>query len=402
MNILLYANSFLPSIGGREIVIHYLARALMTLGHQVRVVGPAGWWSQRKVRFEYPVHRWPTLRGLFKEQVWFTQLLLDTTIWGCDVIHAHSTYPSGYAAARLKATRNFPLVVTPHGEDIHVIPELGFGLRLNPLLRSKIYHALQSAEVLTAISSSVEASLWDAGAPQDKIRRIPNGVDIERFQRSVEQDVRRWLNLEKDSRLILTVGNYRPIKGHEVLIRSMPLILATEPRARLIIVGRNPEALRPLIRKLGLDDKVKLTGPISFPAIVPEAGPSQSVPDKTDLLAAIYRSSEVYVSAGVDEGAEGFSLAILEAMAAGLPVVATNISGNRDMIRNDKSGYLVSPADPHELAGAIVRLLGEFQTRIHMGAKAKELARAHGWKQIAKKYLAVYQEAIQKSKETQL
>ena len=168
MNIVLYVPSYLPSIGGRELVVHYLATSLLSLGHRVRVVGPAGWWSHRKIRFDYPLHRWPTLRGFFRDKVAFTQLLLDTTIWGCDVIHAHSTYPSGYSAARLKTIKNFPLVITPHGEDIHTIPEIGFGQRLDPIQRPKIARSLQSAELLTAISDSIKASLLDAGAPKTR------------------------------------------------------------------------------------------------------------------------------------------------------------------------------------------------------------------------------------------
>jgi glycosyltransferase involved in cell wall biosynthesis len=397
LNIVLYVNSFLPNIGGREIVVHYLARALMTLGHQVRVVGPAGWWSRRKVRFEYPLHRWPTLRGLFNEQVQFIKLLLDTSIWGCDVIHAHTTYPSGYIASRLKVIRNLPLVVTPHGEDIHIIPEIGFGQRLDPIQRPKINFALQGAEMLTAISASVEASLLDAGAPQDKIRRVPNGVDIERFQRPIAADVRKWLQLDEKSRLIVTVGNYHPRKGHDTLIRSMPLILAEEPRARLIIVGRNTDTLHPLIRKLDLDDKVKLTGPISFPAIVAEQRRAQSAPHEPDWLAAIYRSSEMYVSAGVDEGAEGLSLAVLEAMAAGLPVVATNISGNRDIVCHGDNGFLVPPANPSKLAETVLLLLKSNDIKFRLGRKAKEIANQYQWREVAHQYLSVYQEAIERN-----
>jgi glycosyltransferase involved in cell wall biosynthesis len=369
----------------------------MALGHQVRVVGPAGWWSRRKVRFEYPLHRWPTLRGLFNEQVQFIKLLLDTSIWGCDIIHAHSTYPTGYIAARLKRIRDLPLVVTPHGEDIHIIPEIGFGQRLDPIQRPKINFALQSAEMLTAISASVEASLLDAGAPQDKIRRVPNGVNLERFQRPIAVDVRKWLQLDEKSRLIVTVGNYHPRKGHDTLIRSMPLILAEEPRACLIIVGRNTDTLHPLICKLDLDDKVKLTGPISFPAIVPEKGRAQSAPHEPDWLAAIYRGSEVYVSAGMNEGAEGLSLAVLEAMAAGLPIVATDISGNRDIVIHDDNGFLIPPANPSKLAETVLLLLSNNDIKFRLGRKAKEIANQYQWREVAHQYLSVYQEAIERN-----
>ena len=164
MNIVLYVNSFLPALGGREVVVHYLAREFKRLGHNVRVLGPAGWWRLRKMRFEYPVHRWPTLRKFVPEKVQYAQLVLDNLMWGADVIHAHSTYPNGYAVAKLRRRTNIPLVVTPHGEDIHVIPEINFGLRLDPVTEKKIKTALQSAQLVTAISQSVRDSTARAAA----------------------------------------------------------------------------------------------------------------------------------------------------------------------------------------------------------------------------------------------
>ena len=327
MNIVLYVNCFLPVIGGREIVVHHLAGALKELGHQVRVVGPAGLWSQRHVRFDYALHRFPTaLGGAFEEQEGLCKLLIDSTLWGCDVIHAHNTCPCGYLAAKLKSIRNLPLVITPHGEDIHVIPEIGYGQRLDPVKRHKIGYALQKAELVTAISDSVEASLLNAGAPRAKIRKVPNGIDEERFRRPVGADIRKWLRMEEDARLIVTVGNYRPCKGHEVLIRSMPFILSREPRARLVIVGKTPASLNALAEKPELQNKVVLTGTIEFP--IPSNGKKAAgKPVEPDWLAGLYQQSEVYVSAGIGEGAEGMSLAMLEAMAAGVPVVASEHIG---------------------------------------------------------------------------
>jgi len=397
LNIVLYVNSFLPTIGGRELVVHYLAGALREIGHQVRVVGPAGWWSHRKVRFGYPLHRWPTLRGRFVEQVQLLQLLLDTAIWGCDIIHAHNTYPTGYIAARLKRIRDLPLVVTPHGEDINIVPELGFGMRLNTAVGPKINYTLERTEMLTAISAGIEASLVNAGASREKIRRIPNGVDVERFQKpAVAADIRKWLKLPAESRVILTVGNYRPCKGHEVLIRSMPLILYAEPNVYLVIVGRGTDKLRPLLRELDLDEKVRLTGSISFPAVA-SWSQSHSVNHSPDWLACLYHSSEMYVSAGMDEGAEGLSLAVLEAMAAGLPVVATNISGNKDIVIHGDNGFLVPPADPSKLAETVLLLLKSNDIKFRLGRKAKEIANQYQWREVALQYLSVYQEAKERN-----
>jgi glycosyltransferase involved in cell wall biosynthesis len=393
LKILLYVNSFLPDIGGRELVVHHLARELLRQGAKVRVVGPAGWWRLRRVKFEYPLHRWPTSRGLFRNHVRLLQLAIDTFIWGCDVIHAHNTYPTGYIAARLKSFKDVPLVITPHGEDIHVIGGISRGLRLSRVVNRKIRYSLNRADITTAISDDIERSLLNAGASKSKIRRIPNGVDIERFQGETSVDLRERLELPRKSRLIVTVGNYRLCKGHEIVIRAMPIILSQEPNVRLIIVGKNNEILNPLIHELGLQNKVRLTGSISVPIVERVRDGTESCKENADLLAATYLSSHVFVSAGIAEGAEGFSLAVLEAMASGLPVVGTDISGNRDIIQNGKNGILAQPNNPESLAEGVLQMLQNEKSRIRMGAKAREVAKKYSWCEIALKYLAVYEEA---------
>jgi len=385
LNIVLYVNNFLPKVGGREMVVFHLANELHELGHQVRVLGPSGWWRHRKVQFNFPVHRWPTLRGLLREQVAFSSLLLDTSIYGCDVIHAHNTYPTGYTASWLKAVKNIPMVITPHGVDIHTIPEIGHGLRLDSKLRPKIDRAVQSAELLTAISANVENAIIEAGASKNKIRMIPNGVDINRYQCQNTKDVRGSLGLPKETKLILTVGNYERRRGHEELIRAVPIILAAEPDARLIIVGKSTEALQPLIKELNIVDKVILTGQIK-PPVFEISG--------EDKLADIYCSSDIYVSAGMNKDAEGLSLALLDGMAAGLLIVATNISGNSDIIRDGESGFLVPPGDVDQLAGGIINALQDNELRMRMIAESKKTIEKYSWRKITTQYVDVYRECM--------
>ena len=393
MKIVLYVNSFLPSVGGRELVVHYLAKAYKELGHDARVFGASGWWKNRKLDLGYPVYRYPTLKPFSREKIRLMQFLGDVTFRGCDVVHAHATYPAGYAAAQLKKYKKFPLVITPHGNDIHTIPELGHGLRLDPEKDKKIRFALDKAELLTAISGSVEASLLEAGASTKKIRPIPNGVDVERFANRKAQNACEWLGVSSSSRLIVTVGNYNPRKGQDVLVKAMPEILKRDPQAVLVIVGNRTDALLPLIEDLGLVGKVVLTGGIKPPLIVGAQGGGQ-VGDNEDRLADIYLNSEMYVSAGVTEGSEGLSLAVLEAMAAGLPVVASDISGNRDIVTDNVNGLLVEPGCHEMLAEAILKVLQNKDTQKKMSVEATEVAGKYKWQEIAKMYLDVYREAI--------
>jgi glycosyltransferase involved in cell wall biosynthesis len=395
LNIVLYVTNFLPHVGGKEFVVYNLACSLQALGHRVRVVGPAGWRTQRNNRFQFPLHRWPAFWGIWREAVRSGEFLLDTAIWGCDVVHAHDTYPMGYTAARLKSFRRLPLVITPHGEDIHVIPDMNRGMRLDPVIGLKIARALQRADRLTAISTSVEASLLDAGAEREKIRPIPNGVDLDRFRRENAMDAHEWLGLPASARLILSVGNYRKFRGHDEIVRAMPRILAVEPDARLVIVGHGTHVLHPLIEELGLAGKVILTGRIDDTAISAAAGLTGEDPGTSDRVAALYRHSSVYVSAGAAEGAEGLSLAVLDSLAAGLPIVATNISGNRDVVRDGDFGYLVAPGNIEELAAKIIRVLGSGEAeRRRMSASARTAAQKYEWREIARQYVAVYREAI--------
>jgi glycosyltransferase involved in cell wall biosynthesis len=395
MNIVLYANSFLPRLGGREFVIHYLANALLQLGHDVRVLGPSGFWKHRHQKLRYPVHRWPTLRGLYSEQIALMHLALDTAIWGCDVIHAHNTYPTGYNTTRLRRLKPYPLVITPHGMDIQSIPELGHGLRLDPVKGQKIASAVKNADLVTAISKNIESALIDAGASTDRIRLISNGVDLSRYTRPLSINIRQWLGIEQDTRLIVTIGRYNPRKGLDYLIRSMPEVLAQDPGVRLVIVGNKTEALLPLIRQLDLDGRVILTGGISPSNDTLMAGINTSVEmHEPDHLAELLRSSEFYVSAGIQNNAEGLSLAVLEAMASGLPVVATSISGNIDVVIDGENGYLVKPADERSLADGMIRILNQAAVRNRMSAAARETALQYSWANVAKKYVESYQEAI--------
>jgi len=418
MNIVLYVNSFLPDIGGREMVINYLARSFVRLGHQVRVVGPAGYRYRRQDNYGFPIHRYPVIGSMklwrkgegfafdesitktpsrvkIQEVLEYWQLKYDLIRWGADVVHAHNTYPTGYAAIRYKHNHKLPLVITPHGEDIHKIPEISFGLRLNALLAKRILASLDHAELCTAISEGVEDSLLSAGAKPNKIRRIPNGVDTERFNGDLKLNIRQWLKISDDARMLVSVGNYHPRKGHEVIIRAMPAILQNEPRAHLVIVGRNPESLQPLVDELGIGQHVSLTGPIAVPVFT---GSTDEANSDNDYLATLLRYSEMYISAGIDEGAEGLSLALLEGMAAQLPIVATNISGNRDIIFENENGKLVPPGDIDALSTAINSLLSDESNRKRIGNNAKEFAADFDWDVIAEKYIEVYKEAIELTK----
>jgi len=399
MNIVLYSNTILPNLGGRELVVHYIAKSLTELGHKVRVISPSGIWRYRNIDMGYKVHRYFAIvrggrivdqdfKAEIREKTMRAQLSFDVAFWGADIIHAHATYPGGYIAAQIKRKGNrIPLVITPHGVDIHTIPEINHGMRLHPKMNPKIEFALEKADALTSIAEGIENSILDAGTPKEKIYSVPNGVDVNRFSRTHTINVWDWLKVPPNTQLVVSVGNYHPRKGQDVLVRSFPEVLAKNENARLVIIGNKTEILHDLVKELGIEGKAIIVGGIPFPIGV-EA-------EKNDVLAAIYANSSVYVSAGIDEGSEGLSLALLEAMAASLPVIGTNISGNRDIIEDGVNGYLVKPADTLELSDKIIRILSDTEASKKMAKESFSVANKYHWHDVAREYIKVYEKVLQ-------
>lgn len=390
LSIALYLNSYLPDVGGREMVVHHLAKAMQSSGHSVHVIGPAGVRSYAHLDFGYPIDRWPDPRRLPQTPVQMALLTKNVLKRRFDVINAHNTWPTGYTVARCPWLRRIPFIITPHGGDIHKVEEVGHGLRLDPDLDAKIRYAVAKCDRLTAISDSVQTSIVDAGADIDKIVKIPNGTDIGRFEKATPGEGKARFGLPDDAKIFLTVGNYGPYRGHENMIQAFAPIAANHPEARLVIVGRKTDVLMPLIASLGLEGQVVLTGAVA---------PTIYADDTDDSLASLYSDATCYVSAGVADGAEGLSLALLDAMAARLPVVATDISGNRDMITDGHQGCLVTPGQVDALEVGMKQILADPTRAKAWGESAFQRVQPYAWQAIADRYVALYREVLAEKKQ---
>lgn len=202
--------------------------------------------------------------------------------------------------------------------------------------------------------SAAGVVLRDEGARPERVIVIPNGVELEKLSPLASR--RRWA-ADPGRRIILSVGNLHRVKGHEWIIRALPRIRAKIPGARLIVVGeghlRSP--LERLALELGMRDAVELAG--FHEDVVP-------------FLAA----ADIFVLPSEDEG---MSRALIEAMGAGLPVVATDVGGNREVVRAGETGLLVPAKDPVALAEAAVSLLDDQMLALRLGAAALARARTH-------------------------
>ena len=185
----------------------------------------------------------------------------------------------------------------------------------------------------------------------DEIATVLNGIDLEKFQGVDREASRRSLGFGRNEQIIGSIGRLAPQKGFEYAIRAMKLVLAENPNARLVLAGDGPlEAeLREEARRNGVEERVTFLG---FRRDVPE------------LLAAF----DIFVHPSLWEG---LSISLMEAMAAGKPIVASDIWGNKEMIVTGHNGILVPPADPEALAAALNRTLAGAPLAKSMADQAK-------------------------------
>lgn len=250
------------------------------------------------------------------------------------------------------------------------------GFLKSPRLRQLSRLLNRRFDMIVAPSASIlDAVERNEGAPRSRMHCIANGVDTDRFRPWAAPDRREALialGCTDTDPMIGCVADLVPVKRHEDLVDAFADLHGELPNARLILVGEGPcrEAIERRIRELGLTNSVRLLG---------------RRPDIGKLLPAL----DLFVLAS---DTEGLSNAILEAQACGLPVVATNVGGNPDLVDAD-CGVLVAPRDPAALADAMARLLRDRARMERMGAVARMRAvRDHSIAAMTRAYTALYRE----------
>lgn len=224
-----------------------------------------------------------------------------------------------------------------------------------------------------AVSDEVRTTMIEIIGPiQGRIVVMRNGVDVERYRRSVDKTlVRSQLGLGADARLIAMVGTLKEVKGHHYMVEAMTSIVPQHPDVHALFIGDGPlkRELQAQIEKVSLDRHIHFLGNRS---------------DVPELLAA----SDFFALPSLWEG---LSMALLEAMTTGLPIVASEVSGTVGAITPNETGLLVPPGDSQQLAEAIEQLLTNPKQAQAMGAAARRLVETEfSAQKQADEHLALY------------
>lgn len=348
--------------GGVQVHVAQLARRLADRGHRVLVVAPSREAPEephvvsvgRPVRVPYNGSVAPVAPGPGAAR----RVRSALEEFRPQVIHAHEplTPSVGMFATRYP---DAPVVATFHAYADRAI----LFSALAPVLR-RVWDRL---DVRVAVSAAAREFVRRR-FPEGEVRIVPNGVEVEQFMDAEPIAL-------PEGRRILFVNRLDRRKGFPVMVDAFGLVAATHPDALLVVAGAGAErsAVRRLPRQVR--ERVVLLG---------------NVPH--DLLPPYHAACELFCSPAT--GRESFGIVLVEAMAAGLPVVATDIPGYREVVRADEDGLLVPPEDPAATAGAIRRLLEDPDLAGRLAKAGRIRAERYSWDAVTREVEAAYEEAV--------
>ncbi len=271
------------------------------------------------------------------------------------IVHTHASKAGALGRLAARCAGVPILVHTFHGHTFHSY--------FHPLL-SLLFRALERAlarwttRIITISPTLKEELIRYRIAPAEKIAVIPLGLELERFAESdrFRGELRRQLGLDREIPIVCSIGRLAPVKNHALLLQAFVRVLQYRPEAHLLLVGDGE--LRPRLQ--AMSDRPPLCGHVSFLGW-------------REDLERIYADVDLVVNSSLNEGTP---VAVIEAMAAARPVVATAVGGTPDLIRHGETGWLVPPKDPEALAARILYVLDhpEEATRVAQAAQAFALA----------------------------
>lgn len=374
--------------------IRDLARGLVRLGDRVTVLAPhaAGVparWEDRGVEtvtFRYAPERYEVLgygRSLEADERVKGGAAVAAPLYALgllravrrarpfNLVHAHWIVPNGVIAA---ASTSLPLAIGLHGSDVFLAEKPG--------VRRAAAWALKRSRLLTGCSPELVDRVRALGFPEERSRVIPYGVDVDTFSPG-RSDWRERLGIPADAPLVLSVGRMATKKGFHVLMEALPeILLASEASGAHVVLAGGGDLLPDFQREASrFPGRLHLPGPVL-----------------RDTLPDLYRAADLFVLPAVHDSkgnVDGLPNVILEAMASGLPVVASGISGIALAVEDGLTGLLVPERDPAALAGALRKLLADRELARGMGERGRRKAETElTWDAVASRYREGYVAAL--------
>jgi glycosyltransferase involved in cell wall biosynthesis len=328
--------------------------------------------SRFAVSAAYRLHDFKNMRYICRVEKFLMEFLKHNRV---DVIHSHFAWPYGSGGSLAKKKYTIPLVITLRGIDILKEESIGYGWRLDRFYEDILRKTLSAAERITVASSLTYKACVDFGISKDKIALVPNGVDTELFSPvSNPEGLKSKMKLEGRP-FVLSVGHFTPRKGYNYLIETACLVSKEIPHVYFLIIGRGS-------LKKTMEEAVVQRGLGKNMGIIEMVPPPE--------MPFYYRACDIFCTNSL---MEGFGNVTIEAMACGKPVIGTRSGGTSDIVVDGKTGYLVEPKSPADMAKKIIHLIKEPSLRADMGRESRDRTeRLYKLSTKAKAYYSLYRE----------
>jgi len=374
MNILLMTNTYKPLVGGLEKSVMSFAKEYREAGHRVIIVAP----EFPDMEIEEDVIRIPAMKN-FNGSDFSVQLPIHDTLteaWGDfipHIVHAQHPFLIGDTALRVASKYNVPLVFTHHSlyeENVHYMPGNEEALKRFMIELSTGY--ANQADHVFAPSESVRLMMKERGVTTD-ISVVPTGIYTKEFSRGAGKTWRKKWNIPADAFVAGHVGRLASEKNLEFVTRAVARFLKKEPNGHFLIGGTGPaeSTIKEIMGKEGLTDRLHLAGMLKG----------------KDLVSA-YHAMDVFVFASQSE-TQG--LVVTEAMAAGIPVVAVDAPGVREVVKDGVNGRLLANESTEDFVAGLDWLKQQPVMKVKKIKKAcKETAHGFEMKDCAQRALRIY------------
>ncbi len=368
MRIAILIAGFPPSsIGGVEIASLNLARELAKRGHEVHVITTGDKERRGQQEEDFHIHCIqhaivPTASPLGAISYSIKALIKMKGI-NPDIVHAQRFYREGLSAFLAKKFLKKPYCIWCRGADIY----LPWTLKN---VASRLF--LKRANAVIALTQDMKKRIKEICDIDASV--IPNGIDLEKFKGLPHRNTSKLAT--NGQKTILFVGRLHPIKGVAYLIEAMKTIVNKNPKARLLLVGDGGERqnLQNLVKKLDLTKYVDFIGKVG-----------------NEKVLEYMATSDVLVLPSLSEG---FPVTMLEAMACGLPIVATKIGGIPEIVKNGENGFLVEPQNTREISEKILAFLENDELRGRISQNNVRDVKKYSWKAVVEELEKVYLEAF--------
>lgn len=374
MRLLLINNEFPPIGGGGSTVTKYALRHLVQAGHEVTLITSSyRGLPRREVKDGATVIRIPAIRR-YKDfcSVWeliifgisaFFYTLVYTFTHKVDFVQAYFALPAGWVAYLIHKLRGISYAVYFGGSDIPNANPSRYR-NLYPIITPLLKLIWKSAE-FRAVCSRDLVRLANEADPTSEFLCIPNGVETNRFK-----PIDRPPNPKVK---ILFIGRLIPRKGFQRVVEALPEVrtLARVPfEVEVVGTGAHQAALEDLAENLHVTDLIKYVGIVPY-----------------DELEKSYQYADIFVLTSLSEGMPSV---ILEAMGCGLPIIASDVGGNNEIVHEGENGFLITGNDSKQIAQRLTQLVNDVSLRQHMGAQSRTLALQYDWGNIMAQYNKLY------------